>query len=455
MSETPLFMPYQKKWLNDSSKLKIWEKSRRIGATYVQSWEDFKYALNTGRKVWFSSADESAAREYIDYMREWAQMLNVVADVYDDVAIDEDKDIKALQIRLPNDATINAMTSNPNRFRSKGGKVVWDEAAHHKDPDAMWRALQPSAMWGDPIVVLSTHRGKRTFYKLIQKIKEGKAKGNVHTTTIVDAVRDGIVDKIYGRPTTEEERNEWLKNQKDQCIDEIQWYEEFMCQPMDEADAFLSYEMIAAIEDSGVLWKNGVPEHVSGNLYLGMDIGRRKDLSIIWIVEKLGVVRFTRAVIVLNRVPFRQQREMLYKYLAHPNMRRACIDDTGIGMQLAEEAQEDFGKYKVEPVTFTGAVKEGLAYPLRRSVEEKTLIIPSSQEIREDLHSVRKAFTPSGNIRFDVESSVAGHADRFWALALADQASQTFKGMPSVASSGTRQADNILSGFEYGGITGF
>lgn len=29
------FLPYQQRWLNDNSKVKIWEKSRRIGATYV------------------------------------------------------------------------------------------------------------------------------------------------------------------------------------------------------------------------------------------------------------------------------------------------------------------------------------------------------------------------------------------------------------------------------------
>ena len=62
------FMPYQQRWLDDKSKIKIWEKSRRIGATYVQSYEDVRDCVN--RKVpavWFSSADESAAKEYIDY----------------------------------------------------------------------------------------------------------------------------------------------------------------------------------------------------------------------------------------------------------------------------------------------------------------------------------------------------------------------------------------------------
>ena len=56
------------RWINDNSKVKIWEKSRRIGATYVQSYEDVRDCVyKTVPAVWFSSADESAAREYIDY----------------------------------------------------------------------------------------------------------------------------------------------------------------------------------------------------------------------------------------------------------------------------------------------------------------------------------------------------------------------------------------------------
>jgi len=36
------FLPYQIDWLNDNSQIKVWEKSRRIGATYVQAYEDVR-----------------------------------------------------------------------------------------------------------------------------------------------------------------------------------------------------------------------------------------------------------------------------------------------------------------------------------------------------------------------------------------------------------------------------
>lgn len=57
-----LFFPYQKRWLLDKSKVKIFEKSRRIGGTWVQSFEDVVDCIEQpGLKVFFSSADMTAA----------------------------------------------------------------------------------------------------------------------------------------------------------------------------------------------------------------------------------------------------------------------------------------------------------------------------------------------------------------------------------------------------------
>ena len=116
------FLPYQLRWLNDKSKVKIWEKSRRIGATYVQSYEDVRDCVyKRVPAVWFSSADESAAREYIDYCEQWTKLFNVAAKSLGEVIIDNDKDIKAFVIEFNNGTKIHALSSNPKGFRSKGG----------------------------------------------------------------------------------------------------------------------------------------------------------------------------------------------------------------------------------------------------------------------------------------------------------------------------------------------
>ena len=100
MNDQPHFLPYQLRWINRNAQIKWWEKSRRIGATYVQSWEDVKDVVEneeTGKmsqpKVWFSSADESAAREYIDYCAHWASVFDAAFEEMGETLIDEDRDL--------------------------------------------------------------------------------------------------------------------------------------------------------------------------------------------------------------------------------------------------------------------------------------------------------------------------------------------------------------------------
>ena len=419
----PYFLPYQERWLKDNSRLKIWEKSRRIGATYVQAYEDVSdCAVRPGLPVWFSSADESAAKEYNLYCEQWVKLLDVAARYLGEVVIDSEKDIKTFVVEFANGARINALRSNPKAFRSKGGKVILDEFGFHDDADALWKAAKPCITWGFPMRILSTHNGKNCrYYHMTEDAKQGRGGFMLHTTDIFRAVGEGLVDKIYNRAATEEDRAEWLRLEKEACQDEDTWLQEYCCVPVDETTAFLSYDLITSCEAGDCLSQASGQSHEIAHtihdFYLGMDIGRKKDLSVIWLVEQVGDVAWTRRVIEIERRPFREQREMLFDLL--PHVRRACIDSTGLGMQLAEEAQERFGTYRVESVSFTQAVKEELAFGLRRKFEDRTARIPVDRNIREDLHSVRKVTTAAGNIRFDAVRTDQGHADRFWSLALA------------------------------------
>lgn len=442
------FLPYQVEWLNDISPIKLWDKSRRIGATYVQGYEDVVDLLTHKYDVWFTSSDESAGEEYILYCKQWAELFDAGARYLGEVVIDSEKNIKAMQIKFSNGKRISALSSNPKRFRSKGGKVILDEFAHHENARALWKAAKPATLWGFPIRIMSTHNGKSClFYKFIESIRQGKLKWGMQQTDIYKAAYDGLVEKIKGRPVTKEEIEEWIEEQRIDAFDEFTWLEEYCCQPVDEKSAFLSYEEIIACEteielfDLSLLRKQ---ESVAGSWYLGIDIGRKKDLTVIWMLDKNHKFHHTLNVHILEKTPFRVQMEIISNYLSHPAMRRCCIDASGLGMQLAEDLKNMFGS-KVEPITFSGPVKEDLAYNLRKNFEDRSVSVPADQDIREDLHSVRKVTTASNNIRFDVnaESQVSGHADRFWALALALYAAKS-SGEIFVASGHRRESYKIL-----------
>jgi phage FluMu gp28-like protein len=155
-------------------------------------------------------------------------------------------------------------------------------------------------------------------------------------------------------------------------------------------------------------------------LYLGVDVARKHDLCVLDVGEKIGDVVWDRLRAELRGKSFSEIKFELYRLLKLRALKRCCIDASGLGLQLAEEAEQIFG-WKVEPITFTPAVKEELAYGLRSDFQDRRLRIVCDDKLRADLRGIKKEVTASGNIRFAGESG-DGHCDRFWALALRQHA---------------------------------
>lgn len=416
------FLPYQIAWLLDNSSFKIWEKTRRGGMSYVQSYEDVRDAIAGRWDIWFSSADDTAAREYILYCEKWAKLFNQAAKALDEIVLnDAGNPVTVKCITFANGKRITALTSSPSQFRSKGGKVVLDEFAWHKDQEAMWAAAEPVTTWGFPLRIISTHNGKSCrFYKLLQSAKDIGAV--VHTTTIYDAVDQGLVDKISGRKTTAEDRAKWLE-EKRKKVGPTAWSQEYCCEPIDESTAFLPYHLIEGSSEPGIIREL---EELQAPFCLGMDIGRKRNLSVIWINEIAGKQQITRLVHPIEKTIFRDQYQILETYLRHRYCHRAGIDNGGMGAQIAEDAVLDFGTYKVESVTFNNGSKSRMAEAVKSALEDRLFLLPGDgprkEVIREDFHSLQQEVTPAGNIRFNPvenEESPNSHADFFWSAALA------------------------------------
>lgn len=403
-SDKVILLPYQRRWVNDRSLLKIWLAARQIGKSFGLSMETVTEALRAKCANLILSASERQSREVMYKVYQHLRVLRALAGD----ALRAARENRS-EVELPNGSRIISLPANPDTVRGFSGNVYLDEFAFHRDSREIWRAMYPMVTRGHKVRITSTPNGKQNmFYEIWSAKDNGFSK---HRTNIYDAVADGLKADVAAL--------------KRGINDPDAWAQEYECQFIDEATAFITYEMISSCEEDGA-----VMELVAGSLeekpelYLGVDVGRKKDLTVFWLLEKVGDVLWTRMVKVLLKMPFRAQRDELYSYmdgsaLGGASVRRACIDSSGLGMQLAEEAVDRFGP-RVEAVTFTGPVKEDLAVTLRRRFEDRLLRIPADREIREDIHSVRKVTTAAGNIRFDaVRTDELGHADRFWALALA------------------------------------
>lgn len=422
-----IFLPYQDRWIRDRSRLKLFEKSRQIGISWSTAYAQVSRVALASAKFdeWVSSRDEIQSRLYLEDCKLWARIADTVARDLGEVVIDADQKHSAYVLAFPNTKRIHSMSSNPDAQAGKRGSRVLDEFGLHPDPRKLWSIAYPGITWGGQMEVISTHRGSHNYFnQLIREITESgnPKKISHHRATLQDALDQGFLWKLQQNLAADDERQamdeaayfDWVKSG---AADEESFLQEYMCQPADDDAAFLEYDLIASAEyGREVAWET----IEGGELYVGVDIGRKHDLTVIWVLERLGDVLYTRAVIRLRNMSKPDQEKILWPWLERA--RRSNLDYTGLGIGWGDDAQAKFGKYKVELVTFTQQVKEALAYPVRSRMEERRLRIPYMPAVRASLRSVTKQVTPAGNIRFMAERTADGHADDFWALALAIQA---------------------------------
>lgn len=465
-----LFCPYQLAWGADRSGLKLGEKSRRVGFTYFDAFDATidRHGTHPAKPYdcWYSATDITAAEEYIGYIAEFSEMIGRVAKITEgEIEVGDDDGgiakVRVLRATFDNGLRVTAGSSNPKFFRSKGGEVKLDELAFHANGRAMYKAAHASArVWGYPLAIWSTHHGPTSFYnQLLQQARAGKLKASVHRVTILDAVEQGLVERIRMRkerlsdvpPPDHKLRQEWLDQLRAECPDEDVWNEEYLCIPSADNSALLSYELIASATVENLRLIHAVTDlpRDHGEYYAGYDVGRRHDLSVLWVAERVGDVLWTRILRCLDRASFPAQQALIDSLMANPRVRRICIDEQGIGAQLAENAMRRWGS-RAEGVTLSAPVKASLGLAFRDRFLDRQIRIPAyvtwdefddtdkvnriinrrnmrkqrhrDDWLKEDLHKTRKSVTAAGNVRLAADSDADGHADAFWAGALMSEA---------------------------------
>ncbi len=396
-------LPYQKADVESTARFRWNCWSRQTGKSFTKSLRRILRGLRRRRSQVFLSAGERQSRELMNKARMHCQALQIAFD-YSERPILRGTRYRKLEIRLPNGVRIIGLPANPQTARGFTGDVLLDEFAMHAEDRAIWAAVFPTLLRGDgELDVASTPRGVDNMFARLRE----NDRFSHSTVTLPDAIAQGL--------------NVDLDEIRNAMADDELFRQEFLCEFLDEATAFLTYEQIAACEDPRLTRPDGVDalDAVRGDMYVGVDIGRKRDLTVVWVLSREGDDLVTRGLFELANAPFRVQSALMSDVLRLRRVRRCCIDAGGLGMQLAEAAVEAFGAHRVEPVTFTAGLKSEIAGRLRVLVESGRIRIPLDDAIRRDWHSVRRAVTQAGHFRFDAARGDDGHADRFWAAALA------------------------------------
>ena len=460
-----LLLPYQERWVKDTSRLKLAVKSRQIGWTWATAYGLIRRkSLKTAQlDAWISSRDEIQAKLFLEDCKNFAGILDAGAQDFGEKVIDG-KGSSAYVLQMGNGLRINSMSSNPDAQAGKRGDRVLDEFALHPDPRKLYAIAYPGITWGGKLEIFSTPRGSDSFFqKLIDEIENGNPKHfSFHKITLEDALNQGFLAKLQKKLPEGDERQEmdeaaYFDFIKSGCADEETFNQEYMCVPANDEAAFIEYSLLdkCAVRGTGTTgckergkwireWKSADPIG-NGDLYLGVDVGRRKDLTVLWLAEDIAGRLVTRRVKAMFKTPFSEQEREMDEYIRLERFRRGCIDATGIGEQFAERARERHCGI-IEAVHFTGPVKEQMAFAVRHDMEDVRFLTPDDRFVIADFRKIRKIVTAAGNIRFEGDRDEDGHSDRFWAGALCREA----KGNRSVPA-GASTADLERDVFDHAG----
>ncbi|MFO0972769.1 MAG: terminase family protein [Phycisphaerae bacterium] len=392
--------------------------SRQTGKSFAFSLRRLLRGLARRRTQLFLSASERQSRELMEKVRNHCTLLRIAFELYESECFGQSA-LRRLEARLPGGVRVIALSANASTARGFSGDVFLDEFSMHAEDRAIWAAVFPSVLrGGGELDVASTPRGRRNVFAALR----GNGRFARSTVTIQDAAAGGLAVDVEALRTA--------------LGDEAAWRQEFECAFEEESRAFLPHEVITRCGEAGLRKEpdEGRLADAGARLFVGVDLGRVRDLTVAWVWERTEERYVTRGVIELAGTSFAVQRRVLEQLLARPAVRRMCVDRGGLGMQLAEELAERFGGHRVEGVAFTADLKAELAGRLRVAAEAGELAVPVDDAIRSDWHSIERVMTTGGHVRYEADRSRGGHADRFWAAALGLHAARRPDGVIEYAS---------------------
>lgn len=420
-----LMLAYQGRWIGSGLgrgwKLRIAEKSRRIGVTWAEAYRQTTIAAtSSGCNCFYVSTSQALGRDYIDVVAQWARGLERVrpGKIIERILVD--------RVVFKSGYSVMAVTSSPRALRGKGGDVVVDEAAHHLDLAEMLKAASAVGKWSPyGLTLISTHNGADSiFNQWAEEIRDGKRRGILHRVDLRDACVDGLYRRICsvnGMLWTPERERRWIA----EALLEPGAEEEYLVIPARGSGVYFRIDLLArqARELPIVHWRPGddylhapdraettrawcieqldpllaaIPPHLG--VGIGVDFARsgNGDLSAFSVALEQSDLALTFPITAeLRGVPHADQWTVLRWMIdgVGSRLRGVKVDAAGNGSSLAESAVAYLGDHKdgglAERVHMSQEWKVRYFGRFRRRLEEGTVWIPADVDIRDDFRLVR------------------------------------------------------------------
>jgi len=420
---------FQSSFLQNTSRFRWVNKSRQVGLSMVMSLEALaRCHLRDGYTAVFVSFSQDEAKERIQTARE----------VFEDLPAEYQKRLlvdSKTELAFESNGTsrrISRIISVPSKPpRGKKGDCYIDELAHLVNDREVYIGSTALILRSHgQLTGCSTPLGRRGIFWEIAT--EELRKYPHHARLVVPwwlsrfFCRD-VKQAAFEAPLlpTDEQVSRFgrplLVEQYDSLPRE-DFEQEFCCVFVDESYSYFAYDLILpCTSDRLVQYPDftDIPPP-EGRIVAGFDVGRTRDHSELAVFEQQGERFVCRLLRRYDQIPFAEQEADLRRFLDQVPVARLSIDRSGIGMHLAENLAGDFPQ--VVPEVFTNDSKERWATDFKILLQRRDVSLPRDRELVGQVHSIKRRVLPSGKVAFDADRTTrAGHADRFWAIALACQ----------------------------------
>lgn len=426
------FDAYQLAFLKNRSRFRWVTKSRQVGYSFLFALEALaRCHLRDKHTAVFVSYNLEDAKEKILIARQVHEELPLA---YQKRLVVDSKTELAFQSNSSNGRMARIISHPSKAPRGKRGDCYLDELAHYVDDREVYKGSTALILRSNgQLTGCSTPLGRRGIFWEIatQEIRKYPHHSRQEVPWwLCRFFSNDTLRAAREAPTmTTEERVQAfglpaIVEQFDSLpLEDFQ--QELEIAFIDESYSFYPYDLILPCTSDDIVLARDFSDidYRQGRLTAGFDVGRTKDRSDLAIFEQIGERKTCLFLRSYDGVPFAEQAADLRRMLNTLPIARLSIDSTGIGMHLAEDLQQEFPQ--VVPEVFSNASKERWATDFKIALQRREVALPKHRDLVAQIHSIKRRVLPSGKIGFEAERTTRGHADKFWAVALACQKERT------------------------------
>jgi len=420
---------YQLAYLMNRSRFRWVTKSRQVGFSFLFALEALaRCHLRHGYTAIFVSYNQADATEKIVAAR---QLYEEMPNAYKKRLVIDSRTELAFESNSARGGLSRIISVPSKPPRGKRGDIMLDEAAHLiNDREVYVGSTALILRSHGQLSACSTPLGRRGIFWEIAK--EELRKYPHHSRQVVPwwlcsffctdvprAAREAPA--LTPAEAVERFGTDGIKEQFETLpLDDFQ--QEFCARFVDSTYSYFPHELVLPCTDPDLETAEDftdipIPE---GRIVAGFDVGRTRDHSELAVFEERGRRRLCRLLRRYEQVPFAEQETDLRRLLEILPVARLSIDASGIGMNLAENLSRDFPQVVSE--TFSSESKERWCTDFKILLQHRDVLLPRRRDLVGQIHSIKRRVLPSGKVAFEAERTVReGHADRFWAIALACQ----------------------------------